>query len=248
MSKTSSNQHHDETVDSGDISSRSWLIAIAAPRELDAVLSAFAYAGDEPMLWQCVSMSDGIDLVWTGVGKANASGAVARVLDPNRHLGVLSVGIAGALPGSRCKLGDVVCASSSIFGDEGIQTPGGFESCAQMGFSPFDNRSDSITHDPEVIEWLSSHCDHVGPVACVSICSGTDPAAAEIAMRTSAIAEAMEGASASLACYRVDGSLRTGELRVISNTTGDRERQLWDLDGALHKLTEVLGRIADGLR
>jgi len=189
-----------------------------------------------------------MDLVFTGVGKANAAGAVARVLDPDRPLGVLSVGIGGALPGSPCKLGDVVCASSSIFADDGVQTPGGFESCAQMGFSLFDDGSDSITHDPRSVDWLTGYCDHVGPIACVSMCSGTDQQASQITSRTGAIAEAMEGAGVSLACVRIDPSLLTAELRVISNTTGDRASQRWDLDGALGKLTDVLGRIADDLR
>ena len=34
-----------------------------------------------------------------------------------------------------------------------------------------------------------------------------------------------------------------GELRVISNTTGERSRQVWDLAGSL----EALGRVIGGL-
>ncbi len=186
-----------------------------------------------------------MNLVYTGVGKANAAGAVARVLDPDRHRGVLSVGIAGAMPGSDCQLGDVVCACSSIFADEGIETPDGFESCAQMGFSAFENDSDAITHDPRVLDWLVPYSDHVGPIACVSVCSGTDRLAEVLVSRTGAIAETMEGAAVSLAAHRVDRSLLSGELRVISNTVGDRANQCWDLDGALGKLGEVFGRMGN---
>ncbi len=242
MSASTKNPAYDDFKDR-----RSWLIAVAAPKELEAVARGLGYIGQLPGLWQCACVSPTIDLLSTGVGKANAAGAVGRVLDPDRHRGVLSVGIAGALPGSGCQLGDVVCASASVFADEGVQTPDGFESCAQMGFSPFDGDSDSIEHDPYVLDLLNACSDHIGPIACVSVCSGTDRLAGEVAGRTRAIAEAMEGAAAALAAHRVDRSLLTGEVRVISNTAGDRGAQRWDLDGALEKLSEVLGRFGDVL-
>ena len=227
---------------------RVWLLAVAAPREFAAISAALGHACDRPKPWECAATDAGIDLVWTGVGKANAAGAVARVLDPTRHLGVLSVGIAGALPGSGCQIGDVVCANASIFADEGVATPDGFESCAQMGFGAYNDGSDSISHDPMVVDWLKGYADHVGTIACVSVCSGTDQAASAMAQRTRAIAEAMEGAAVSLAAHRIDPGVLTGELRVISNTTGDRDTQQWDLGGSLEKLKAVLGRIANDLR
>lgn len=230
---------------------RIWLIVVAAPRELDAAIGAFGFVGQRPLLWERTEITlkneVRLDLVWSGVGKANASGAIARVLDPARHIGVLSIGIAGALPGSECTIGDVVCASESVFADEGVQREDGFISCAKMGFAPFDSGSDSIIHDARVVELFAEGADHIGPIACVSSCSGTDSGARSIVARTGAIAEAMEGAAACLSAHRVDKGLLSAELRVISNTTGDREAQQWDLDGALEKLGIVLGRLAKRL-
>ncbi len=228
---------------------QTWLIAVAAPRELDAVLCAMNYIGEYPALWQCVSCENGFDVVWTGVGKSNAAGAIARVIDVFRHIGVLSVGIAGALPGSsQVQVGEVVCASRSYFGDEGVMAPDGFISCAQMGFAPFNGQEDWIEHPQRMVEWLGELADHIGPVACVSMCSGTDALAERTASVVSGqfergIAEAMEGAAVALAAHRIDERLLTGELRVISNTTGDRSKQIWDLDGALKKLEKILGRM-----
>jgi len=235
---------------------RAWLIAVAAPRELDAAINGLGYTGDRPTLWQRIEISSRIDLVMTGVSKANAAGAIGRVLDPARHRGVLSIGIAGALPGSDCALGDVVVGSASVFADEGVQTPDGFETCAQMGFGLFDSqadsgmdsKSDSIAHDSSVVEWLGRYCDHIGPIACVSQCSGTDAGAQKVVARTGAIAEAMEGAAIALAAKRIEPTILVGEVRVISNTTGDRAKQRWALDDALGTLGKVLGRIADDLR
>ena len=78
------------------------LVAVAAPAEARAVLGGFGGANADPdgaeTAWKLVAVSDRFDVVVTGVGKANAAGAVARVTDPARHGAVLSVGVAGALP------------------------------------------------------------------------------------------------------------------------------------------------------
>ncbi len=238
------------TVQKSD--SRSWLIALAAKREFEAACCACGVQWDtdtsvaiEP--WSLLSPGNGVDLLYTGVGKSSAAGAVARVLDPKIHKGVISAGIAGALPGGACQIGDVVCATSSIFADEGVQTPNGFESCAQMGFAPFPNATDGYQHDQHVVDWISAYGHHSGPIACVSVCSGTDECARRVVDQTGAIAEAMEGAAVVLSAQRVDPALLTGELRVISNTTGDRSAQKWALDDALSVLESVLGRLSADL-
>jgi nucleoside phosphorylase len=63
--------------------------------------------------------------------------------------------------------------------------------------------------------------------------------------RTGAIAECMEGAAVAHVGVRL--GIATGELRVISNTTGDRSGQRWDLKGALSALEKVIGRLAASL-
>ena len=61
-------------------------------------------------------------------------------------------------------------------------------------------------------------------------------------MRTGAIAEGMEGAAIGHALARCTGRGTKPEfleIRVVSNTTGDRGRQVWDIKGALATLTRV---------
>ena len=57
-----------------------------------------------------------------------------------------------------------------------------------------------------MLEALEPLAEAVGPVACVSTCSGTDEAAHEVVRRTSSLVEAMEGAAAGLAARRVGGT------------------------------------------
>lgn len=200
-----------------------------------------------PDLWVMSSPHDRFDLIQTGVGKANAAGAVARALDAKRHRGVLSVGIAGALPGGPCALGDVVLATRSVFADEGVGTPDRFIPLSEMGFGCFPDGAMGIDHDPAFLDALGPISDHAGAIATVSWCSGDDACARGVATRTGAIAEAMEGAAAALAARRLAPGLSTGELRVISNTTGDRDKQAWALQESLEKLSRVLGLTADAL-
>lgn len=81
----------------------------------------------------------------------------------------------------------------------------------------------------------------VGGIATVSTCSGTDDLAAEVARRTNGVAEAMEGAAVGHVAHRF--GVPFGEVRVISNTTGNRGSQTWDLPGALARLSDVASRL-----
>jgi nucleoside phosphorylase len=47
----------------------------------------------------------------------------------------------------------------------------------------------------------------------------------------------MEGAAVGLVCHRL--RVPFAEVRVVSNTTGHRERQQWDIKGAVSKLELV---------
>lgn len=219
------------------------LLALAAPSEARAALAALgapAELSERP--WTLHAISPRFDLIVTGVGKVNAGGAVAKHLDPARHAAVLSMGIAGALPHpSRPPLGACIVASASVYADEGLQTPTAFLDCSAMGFplGPFEGGT--IVPSPALLSALSPLADIVGSIATVSTCSGTDALAEMVARRTGGVAEAMEGASIAHVAARL--GVPAGEVRIISNTTGDRPGQRWDLKGGLARLEMVIARL-----
>lgn len=207
-------------------------------------------------------------LVVSGVGKVNAASAVVHAValaresdlarsggssrgsgggggeSPGPFVAVLSVGIAGALSGANpLALGDAICASACVYADEGVRTPDGFTDLGAMGFPagawarPGADAS-RVPVDEAGVALFARVCTRTGPIATVSTCSGTNELAGEIAVRTGALAEAMEGAAAAHAAFVL--GLPFVELRVISNTTGDRARQRWDLARAMQGL-EALG-------
>jgi len=233
------------------------LLVVAAPKEAEAVLRGLdaAQAEHEGLSrWRAIPARPGFEVLVTGVGKACAAGAVAAVFDPARHGAVINTGVAGALPGPGAPgLRDVVLADRSVYADEGIETPGGFFDVASMGFSPappgLEAMGLAVPADAGLLGACRSLADRVGPIATVSTCAGTDRIAGQVVERTGAIAEAMEGAAAGFTalCIATAGGVPAVpflEARVISNTTGDRDGQRWDLGGALDRLSALVRELA----
>ncbi len=216
------------------------LVVVAWPTEAGAILRALGLDPDPPPFWVRRALAPGCDLAISGISKANAAGCVAHLASPDGDLGILDVGLAGLLPGSGARLGDLVLATTSVFADEGIRIPAGFQTFREMGFGLLDEQ-DEVPITPAWHSRLSRLVDREGVIATVSTCSGTDARAVDVRDRTSGVCEACEGAAAGLVARRL--GLPYAELRVLSNTTGDRERQRWEAGKALERLGEVIARI-----
>ena len=182
----------------------------------------------------------GLSVVVSGVGRVNAAVSTALALKRAEFDAALSVGIAGALPGSELNPGAVVVADRAIYAEEGMLAPDGFHDLASMGFPPAQFfQGNAVACDKGLVEGLAAGISgaRIGAIATVATCSATDAGAREIMERTGALAEAMEGAAVVHAA-RLLGT-PAGEVRAISNWTGDREKQGWDLNAALETLAEI---------
>ncbi len=199
------------------------LVVCAVPREAEAMQD----------------LSDALVVV-SGVGRTNAAIATTRALiEEGPFDAVLSVGIAGSLSGAGTPLqiGDVVLASESVYHEEGLITSEGFLDTSEMGFPLGSFRGNRIPSSRVLLQRLDG-IGRRGVVATVATCSGTDAAASDVLQRTGADAEAMEGAAvlhvaSAFSCPGV-------EIRVISNTTGDRDGQVWALDQAFAVLADLV--------
>lgn len=223
------------------------LVALAAPKEVRAALKGLGQVEGDILPEWGVSVAGGVHVLRTGVGKVNAGAAVVSACGVVRPGAVLSVGIAGALPGDdgMLPIGTVVVAAASTYADEGLMGPEGFRTMSDLGFplGAFEgnriNAADGLV--AALMEALADLSPVCATVATVSTCSGTDGLARQVAVNTGARAEAMEGAAVGHVCSRL--GIAFAEVRVISNTTGDRSAQRWDLPLSLSRLAEVLGRI-----
>ena len=199
---------------------------------------------------EAIGALDNCMVVAGGIGRTNAAAAtVEALLRDGPFDAVISAGVAGALPAERgaypLAIGEAVVASSCVYCEEGLITPAGFQDMAAMGFPLGDFNGNVVPVDEKLLASLSGDF-RTGTIATVATCSGTDAAAREVARRSGgALAEAMEGAAVVHAARR--HGVPAIELRVISNMTGDRDRQVWDLDRALRALGTSVQR-AIGLR
>ena len=180
-------------------------------------------------------------VVVAGISRTNAAAATAEALAEARAAGapfaaVISTGIAGALPGSNLAIGTVIVANACIYAEEGIALPEGQGDMRVLGFPLGDFEGNRVPVDGALLvafRALGPACE----IATVATCSGTDAAALSVRTRTGAMAEAMEGAAVVHAARRV--GVPAIEIRSISNTTGDRATQRWDIAAAFAALQRV---------
>ncbi len=244
------------------------LLVAAAPAEAKAVAAAFGHTGPRSD-WERVEVAPGWSMVRSGVGKVNAGVCVAKCLGANAEPStlVVNVGVCGALPRDEDAMlpnGSIVVGAASVYADEGVRSPTGYADMGTMGFPYWPGANvptggaggaggagsggcAAIVADVELVERSRSVLAAalgvgivVGRIATVSTCSGTNAMATEIARRTGAVAEAMEGAAIGHSLARLRGSSPGFlEVRIVSNTTGDRDTQVWDLKGALSVLSRL---------
>ncbi len=215
-------------------------------RDLRERAGAAGTIGDQP-----------VEIAATGVGKASAAFAAGTLLAAKEYRALFNVGCAGAFPSSGLSVGDVVLADREIFADEGVATPDGFLDLEKLGLAvhapagaaPLFNRvpiAPPLRLAAREISALAAELGfrlRAGPLCTVSTGSGTDAAAAEIARRWSPLAESMEGAALALAalCRGVPFL----EVRGISNMTGDRDRNRWDIPLACRRAAQASARILE---
>jgi len=181
-----------------------------------------------------IGRPNGTFVVAGGIGRTNAAAATtAAILSDGPFSWVLSVGIAGALPNSGVNIGDTVIANKCVYVEEGVLTPAGFQDIEQMGFSLGNFSGNVVPVDTWMLERIAT-VGSVGGIATVATCSGTDQQAELVASRTGCVCEAMEGAAVVHAANRVGAPAI--EIRSISNSTGERNQQEWDIDLALENL------------
>lgn len=177
-----------------------------------------------------------------GMGKVNVAQAVTALLEREPVAGVIGFGIGGAYPGSGLEVGDVALASTAVYGDEGVDAPGGWISTEGIGIPLLQRgqvrRFNQFPLDAARVERARSALAaagipaRVGPFVTVSACSGTTARGEELARRFGALCEGMEGAALAHVCALYD--VPCLELRAVSNAVEDRDLSRWRLrDAAL---------------
>ncbi len=180
-----------------------------------------------------------------GVGKIAATMSLTASLAKHKPDAVLLIGICGAYPDRHLRSGlqalnvlDLCMVASEVLADDGVLTPEGFMDLESLHLGDIG----PIPCDAELTGKISAvvGCPLVTG-ATVSTGAGADSISQAYALRTGAQVESMEGGAVAAVCRRFE--IPFAQLRVVSNRTGDRNHGGWNLEGALAKLDEAVGRV-----
>ncbi len=172
-------------------------------------------------------------LAHSGIGQAAMAIQLTRLLERFSPQTVLLCGCGGSYPDSGLQNGDLALASEEICGDLGAATADHFIPLAQLdipqqpGLMLTTQQAYSLQSTVTDLARTILPDAHFGPFVSVNCCSGHARLSEELQQRTGGICENMEGAAAAQVCaeYR----LPLLELRGISNPTGTRDPQQWDI-------------------
>ena len=192
----------------------------------------------------------GIRIATTGAGKVSAALATLELVQEKRPDWIIQTGCAGAYPSSGLATGDAAIANLEIFADEGVEAPGGFLSMEDLALPQAAREGELIYNRVPVDGPSKTTLDSIrsvigngpriktGHFCTVSCGSGTDAASSRIVETWNPLVESMEGASAALVAWK--HSVRFSEIRGVSNTTGNRNREEWEIPAACEVAARVL--------
>ncbi|SFQ15997.1 futalosine hydrolase [Salibacterium halotolerans] len=173
-----------------------------------------------------------------GAGLAEAAVSTASALQREKYKAVINAGIAGAFQESE-GIGAIVIANEMVAAEAGAEAPDGFLSMEHLGLGA------SRYHcDPAMVEQMRQKAEEAGMHACTGpvlttlTATGTYATADRLRDRFSgARAEAMEGFGVAAAARRQN--IPAFEVRAVSNPVGPRDRDNWDIPGALAALEQM---------
>ncbi len=213
------------------------LILAAAPLETELLRKKIEpahilHCGSIPIFTGKLQGQD-IFLSHGGIGQVNMAIQLTRILTTHTPTAVLLCGCGGSYPGSDLQIGSLALAKEEIFGDLGVATADRFIPLNQLDLpqkpqlAPIIQQSFSLNTD--LLIWAQEVLADAlcGSFVTVNRCSGTTDLSTELEQRTGGICENMEGAAAAQVCAEFDIPLL--ELRGISNPTGTRNPQQWDI-------------------
>jgi len=240
-------------------------LLIAAKRwYTGTVISSGEAVADRPLQREEPGRRSRAVLVISGYDKTNAAQAATSLIERFSPHMVINFGIAGAFPGSRLGLRDIVVPTAEIYADTGASSPGGWLSTETFGlplarvggaeyWNAFPLDEGLVAGAERALREADWGGEDTAPDIAVGACvtlsqvTGRREEALELEERFGALAESMEGAACAHACTLYGVPFL--EVRAVSNMVGHRDRAAWDLEGAAARAARaaaiLCGRVDD---
>lgn len=179
-----------------------------------------------------------VQVLVTGIGMVNTAISLERALHNSRPDFIFLAGIAGSWK-TEYPIGSVVQAGYEIMGELGASAPSGFLSLENLGFVNFEANGKSYFN---VVENPTTPLPDLPVVRslCVNRVHGELGEIEKTRSFWNPDIENMEGAAFFQVCLQ--HGIPFAEIRAISNRVEPRNRDNWDIPGALKALSEALSR------
>lgn len=198
-----------------------WIVA-ATPLEIDFLRQGIQH---DQVKWLC-----------TGIGMVNTAIHLERALAKQKPDFILQAGIGGSF-NSTLPIGSVVQVVQETYAELGAESPKGFLNLEALGFLNF------IAGGKTFFNTLDNPSPPIAGIECatsitVNRVHGMSETIAQSRQLWNADIENMEGAAFFQVC--LEHTIPFAEIRAISNFVEPRNRESWDIPGALMKLREGL--------
>jgi futalosine hydrolase len=211
------------------------LVVTATRREADAVVRDLGETSSQVIAGYDIRSAPGIFVVAAGIGMAEAAAATAAVVTSMPVSAVFSIGVAG---GYDVPTGAVAVGTSVTRGDTGVELADGSTQTTMqaigMGDSTYQLADDLV--DRVAKRLPGAYLAHVLTVATVT---GTAERAARVLARAPDRGPAVEDMEAWGVQAGTPRSLPFLAVKTVSNPLGPRDRETWDLAGALDALSDA---------
>ena len=180
------------------------------------------------------------DLLITGVGSMATAWSLKQwiILNEKPDLAI-NAGIAGSF-NERLNIGDVVMPVSDCFADAGVEDGENFLTLSESGLisaNDFPYKDGLLYTDTRYNEKMKSILEPVRAIT-VNTATGSETTRGKLLKKFNPDIETMEGATFFYICSREDIPFLA--LRAISNKVESRNKNNWNIDLALHNLSEKL--------
>lgn len=192
-----------------------------------------------------IELKTDADILITGVGIPSTIYQLTNKLITEKYNVVIQVGIGGKFS-KKYKLGDVVAIRSDAFTDIGVQENNDFRSIFKLGFAdengfPFINGE--LINNTDIFNKLD-----IKKVKAVTVNTIHDKKKKTklLKKRFRAEVESMEGAAFHFVCLQQHVPFI--QLRAISNSVGERDKNKWDKKNAIGNLNKELIKLIDSIK
>jgi nucleoside phosphorylase len=206
----------------------------AFPNPPDGEAHLVSGVGREPEYTTAGEFADDNDrYALTGVGIPFTIARLLPIVQRLRPKHILNIGIAGAYPNSRLKIGDIVMGATEVYGDLGFELPvePGFQSLLD---SPMASQMDAVRFDLGELDWALEGTSALGAGCTVNCCTGTEQTGLLREQRYGAHFETMEGAAVAHVGFITQTPVY--EIRAISNIAAQRDMRPQNIFFALTNL------------